>query len=120
LTRDAINARNQFPSLLESSGVLEDGKDGFTRGDLKRLEKLPLTAAQRAAVKFLKENYETLQTGRGIDEGGLIGMVSWPFGSSRITINSLSRHAENAKPTGGGLTMPEDPRQQRRGLPNYR
>lgn len=110
IARDASNAGRQLPGLMEKSGARAAGRDGLTQADLDKLSKdRTLTADERAAVKYMRENYAALQTKRALDQGGVLGGVSSVVGDSRITARSLERNAGLSKPTGGEVPPPEDP-----------
>ena len=108
LVRDASNAYMQMPFLMKLAGVEIDGDSGLNRAHLRTLEHLSLTTAERAAVKFLTQNYDALQTSRIIDTGGMIGFFTGSFAISRITMKSLQRNFEGARPTGGPIKPAED------------
>lgn len=118
IARDAANANRQMPGLMDKAGARAQGRDGLTRADLDKLERdRTLNADQRSAVRYLKDNYDALQTERAWDVAGMGGAASWLFGSSRITGKSLARNADASRPTGGEVPPPEDPSGQVRNRP---
>jgi hypothetical protein len=77
---EAANADRRLPGLMERAGK----KDGLTDKDLEKLAADDkLTPEEKRAVKFMRDNYETLQTG------------GWRF-DDKITPDSFKENAKDA------------------------